>query len=131
MGKDLDKVTYKILAIDDDIEVVSLLKQSLERYGYEVMTAQSGPEGLEKAFSRKPDLILLDIIMPDMDGLSVLRQLRSESSTCSMPVILLTAKGRTEDIFEAEKYRPTDYIVKPVALKDLLRLIKKYLALYG
>lgn len=122
---------YKILTIDDELEVVSLLKQYLESVGYEVITAQSGPEGLEKAVLQKPDLILLDIMMPDMDGLTVLRELRSENYTCKVPVILLTAKGRTEDIFEAEKYRPTDYIVKPVQLSDLLRLIKKYLALYS
>lgn len=122
---------YKILVIDDEAEVVSLLQQYLENAGYEVIATQSGPVGLALAVSQKPDLIILDIIMPEIDGLTVLKDLRSENYTCQVPVILLTAKGRTEDILEAEKYRPTDYVIKPVQLSYLLGLIKKYLDLYS
>ena len=120
---------YKILVIDDEPEVVELLKHYLERCGYEVITAKDGSEGFEKACSQKPDLILLDIIMPKIDGLTVLRQLRVEDSTCKLPIILLTAKSGIDDIFEAELYRTTDYIVKPFDLNELLKLIKKYLVL--
>jgi len=121
---------HKILVIDDEPEVVALLKHYLEKSKYEVITAKNGPEGFEKACSQKPDLILLDIIMPEIDGLTVLRQLRAEDSTSKLPVILITAKSGTNNIFEAEKYRATDYIVKPFKLSELLRLMKKYLALY-
>lgn len=121
---------HKILVIDDEPEVAALLKHYLERCGYGVITAKDGPEGFEKACSQKPDLILLDIIMPGIDGFTVLRQLRAEDSTSKLPVILLTAKSGTDNIFEAEKYGATDYVIKPVKLSELLRLIKKYLALY-
>jgi DNA-binding response OmpR family regulator len=125
------KGKYKILVIDDEPAVVELLKYCLEKHGYKAITAKSGAEGLKKANSQKPDLILLDIIMPEMDGFTVLRQLRAENSTCKLPIILLTAKSEINDVFEAEKYRATDYVIKPVELSELLKLLEKYLAIFN
>lgn len=120
----------KILVIDDEPEVVELLKKRLERIGYQVITATDGMGGFKKACEQKPDLILLDIIMPEVDGLAVLRRLRAEEATCEIPVIMVTAKGRTDSIFEAQRYRATDYIIKPFQWSELLKLIKRYLFLF-
>ena len=127
----MDKPKPKLLAIDDEPEVVELLKHRLERAGYEVITATDGPDGLQKAITQKPNLILLDIMMPKMDGLAVLRRLKAEESTRKVPVILVTAKGEISSIFEAEKYGATDYIIKPFQWEELLKFIKRYLAIYG
>ena len=120
----------KILVIDDEPEVVELLKKRLERVGYQVMTATDGMGGFKKACEQKPDLILLDIIMPGVDGLTVLRRLRAEEATCDIPVIMVTAKGRPASMFEAQRYRATDYIIKPFQWSELLRFIKRYLFLF-
>ena len=120
----------KILVIDDEPEVVELLKKRLERVGYQVITATDGMGGFKKACEQKPDLILLDIIMPEVDGLTVLRRLRAEEATCEIPVIMVTAKGRTDSMFEAQRYRATDYIIKPFQWSELLRFIKRYLFLF-
>lgn len=119
-----------ILVIDDEPEVVGLLKKRLEKTGYKVITAIDGMEGFKKACEKKPDLILLDIIMPRVDGLDILRRLRAEESTCEIPVVMVTAKGRTDSIFEAQTYGATDYIIKPFQWSELLRFIKRYLVLY-
>lgn len=124
-------VHNRILAIDDEPRVVELLKKRLERVGYEVITATGGLEGFEKACEQKPDLILLDIIMPEVDGLTVLRRLKAEETTSEIPVIIVTAKGRTDTIFEAKGYGAMDYIIKPFQWTELLRLIKRYLVLFS
>jgi adenylate cyclase len=125
------RIKHKLLVIDDEPETVELLRRRLERAGYEVITATEGLEGLKKAVTVKPDLILLDIMMPKVDGLTVLRKLRAEEGTCKMPVILVTAKGGLDSIYEAERYGATDYIIKPFQWDELLKFIKRYLSLYG
>ncbi len=121
----------KILVIDDELEVIELLKKRLEKTGYQVVTATDGPQGFKTAMEQKPDLILLDIIMPEVDGLTVLRQLKAEGSTSRIPVVMVTAKGMTDSIFEARKYGATDYIIKPFEWSELLKFIKRYIALYA
>ena len=118
----------KILVIDDEPEVLELTKKRLERAGYQVITASDGMKGFEDACEQKPNLILLDIMMPEMDGLTVLRKLRAEDSTYGIPVIMVTAKGQTDSMFEAEKYGSTDYFIKPFEWDALLKFIKRYLA---
>lgn len=127
----MDRIKPRLLAIDDEPDVIEFLKRRLERSGYEVITAGDGAEGLQSAMTNKPDLILLDILMPKMDGLTVLRKLRAEDSTCRIPVILITAKGEMGSIFEAKKYGATDYIIKPFQWSELLKFIKRYLKFYG
>lgn len=121
----------RILVIDDELEVVDLLKKRLEKADYQVVTATDGPQGFKKAVEQKPDLILLDIIMPEVDGLTVLRQLKAEEATSNIPVVMVTAKGMTDSIFEARKYGATDYIIKPFQWDELLKFIKRYLGLYA
>lgn len=90
----------RILAVDDTPENLEILRLRLEANGYEVMTAADGEEGLAKVREFKPDLILLDIMMPKLDGISVVRTLKQDASLRSIPVILVTAKADTRDVIE-------------------------------
>ena len=121
----------RILVIDDEVEVVDLLKKRLEKAGYQVVTATDGPQGFKAAVEQKPDLILLDIIMPDVDGMTVLRQLKAQESTSNIPVVMVSAKSMTDSIFEARKYGATDYIIKPFQWDELLKFVKRYLGMYA
>lgn len=113
----------KILLIDDEPYLVELMAVRLKSKGFESVTAVSGREGLEKAKREKPDLILLDILMPDMDGYQVLRCLREEEGTREIPVIMLTVKKWSEDIQRAIAGGAVDYIVKPFEPTILLKKI--------
>jgi adenylate cyclase len=121
----LDK--KKILIVDDEPELVEMLKIRLEASGYDVISASDGEEGLKRAEKEKPDLILLDIMMPGMDGLVVLARLRNNLETNFIPVIMLTAKGDTSAILEAQREFATDYVIKPFEPQHLLSLIQKCL----
>ena len=117
----------KLLLIDDEPDLREMVKTRLEANKYKVITAGDGTEGLEKAKIEKPDLILLDIMMPGMDGFEVLQKLKQDSETINIPVIVLTAKGELESIFKARDSGSTDYIIKPFETEELLRLIERYL----
>jgi DNA-binding response OmpR family regulator len=119
-------MSKKILLVDDERELVETVKPFLEDREYEVSVAYNGKEALEKARAC-PDLILLDIIMPGIDGFEVLRRLRADPVTCDVPVIMLTAKGETRAIFEARSLKATDYLIKPFSLGELSALIGRYL----
>ena len=116
----------KILLVDDEPEVLEFLKKRLEKEGFLVSTAKDGVEGLQKAQSELPDLILLDIIMPNKDGFTMLKELRAEESLRSIPVIIVTAKGETSAVFEGQELRATDYLIKPVDFEQLLKYIRRY-----
>lgn len=102
-----------ILAIDDDKGFLNLLSQQLTNLGYRVIKASSGAEGLEMARTGNPDLILLDVAMPVMDGFKVLTQLRADETLRGVPVIMLTALPKKEDIYKAMRYGVLDYVLKP------------------
>jgi DNA-binding response OmpR family regulator len=106
--------------------VVELLAMRLKASGYAVDFAYNGKDGLEKVQKERPALIILDVMMPEMDGFAVLRRLRGNPETRYLPVIMLTAKGDSESIFKAEGLGSTDYIVKPFVSAELASLIKKY-----
>ena len=95
--------------------------------GYEVYGAHNGSEGLEKARKERPHLILLDIMMPDLDGFEVLNRLRKNVETALTSVIMVTAKSDTPSILMAEKSYATDYLIKPFQISDLLNMIEKYI----
>jgi DNA-binding response OmpR family regulator len=113
-----------ILVIDDERDIQKLLQYNLEKEGYKTLSALTGEEGLETAKSKKPDLVLLDIMLPGMDGLEVCRLLRSGSETRSIPVIMLTAKGSEVDQVVGLELGAADYISKPFSVKVLLARIK-------
>ena len=116
----------KILAIDDEPELLEQVKVFLEQEGHTVETALDGPTGLQKVREFQPVLILLDIIMPGMDGFEVLKRLSWKSETSQIPVIMLTAKGETESVFKAQGLSATDYLVKPFTAESLLEVVNRY-----
>lgn len=117
----------KILVIDDEPYVVKTLARMLKADGYEVIGGYSGKDGLEKAESQKPDLILLDILMPKPDGYDVLKKLKADKNS-KTPVIMLTARRSTEDIVKTMvDGGAVDYIIKPFCEEELLNKIKRAL----
>jgi DNA-binding response OmpR family regulator len=120
--KKTDKV--KILVIDDEPNIVQTLQDRLEMNDYTVITAGNGKEGLKKALQEKPDVILLDVIMPIMDGHEMLEALRKQLGGDQPSVIMLTARSQTQDIARANACGIDDYIVKPFDLSELLEKIE-------
>lgn len=112
----------RILAIDDDPAVTSLIKRGLTYEGFTVETASSGEAALELARDHSPDLIILDIMMPGMDGLDVLRRIRSADAT--LPVLMLTAKDAPADQIQALELGADDYVVKPFTFEVLLARVR-------
>ena len=110
----------KILVIDDLPENVFMLQDRLEHEGYEVITAYDGKSGIEKAKSELPDLILLDVMMPDITGIEVCKTLVVENETSDIPIILVTAKSDAEDIKEGLDAGAFDYIKKPINRIELI-----------
>jgi adenylate cyclase len=110
----------RILAVDDTPENLEILRMRLEANGYDVATAANGEEGFARARDLKPDLILLDIMMPKLDGISVVRMLKQDVSLRSIPVILVTAKADTRDVVEGLDAGGDDYLTKPFEHKALL-----------
>jgi CheY-like chemotaxis protein len=101
------RVAATILIVDDEREIRELLRYNLERQGYQVLTAQDGEEGLARIFATHPDLVLLDLLLPGLNGLEVLRELRQEPSTRDLPVLLLTARGPRWTSCSASSAAPT------------------------
>ena len=111
----------KILVVDDDTNICELLRLYLTKEGYQVTTANDGEEGLDKFNQVKPDMVLLDVMMPKMDGLEVCRRIRKLGNT---PVMMLTAKGETFDKVLGLELGADDYIVKPFEAKEVVARIK-------
>lgn len=121
----------KILVIDDELDLREALRTSLEAAGCAVVCAVDGKEGLELALLHKPDLILLDITMPKMNGHQVLSQLRSDAWGKDVPVLLLTNADDPENIFTGVGLKGTDYIIKSqTSLENITKKVKQYLAGY-
>ena len=112
---------FRILAIDDDERILNFLRSKLKASGYEVLTAGNGVEGLEQAQAQEPDLIVLDLLMPKMDGLEMLKELRSFSA---VPVIILTAKGADADRIKGLQLGADDYLPKPFNPDELVARIE-------
>lgn len=117
----------KILVIDDEKELLVLITKRLQDAGFEVITADNGMEGMEKARNLNPDLILLDILMPKMDGYEVCRLLKFDDKYKSIPIIILTAKTQESDKCTGSKVGADGYITKPFDVQPLIKLIKKHL----
>ncbi len=117
----------KILVVDDEKDLVEMLVFRLEACGYKAIFAYDGKSALEKAEKEKPDLIILDITMPIMDGFEVLRRLQSNAKTKDTPVIMLTCKGESKAIFRAQGLGAADYVIKPFDSSELLKIIKRYI----
>jgi two-component system alkaline phosphatase synthesis response regulator PhoP len=121
----------RILIIEDDEDIRELLVYNLEKNGYEVEAAESGETGLASAGIRKPDLVLLDLMLPGMDGLSVCRQLKSGSVTHEIPIIIISAKGEEADIITGLELGADDYLAKPFSPNILLSRVRAVLRRTG
>jgi len=121
-------MAVSVLIVEDDHNIAELLQMYLEKEGYAVTTAGDGGKGLEKFRAIKPDLVLLDVMMPVMDGWAVCKTIRAESQT---PVIMLTAKGETDDKVTGLKTGADDYITKPFEMKEVLARIEAVLRRTG
>ena len=116
----------KILIVDDEPAILIVSRRRLEANGYEVITAESGKEGIEKAVTCEPDLILLDIIMPGLDGYEVCKRLKSSEKTREIPVIIFTASSPQDDSGEkAIEFGAVGYLTKPFESDDLLSIIAR------
>ncbi len=117
----------KILVVDDEVYILHILEFSLSAEGFDVMTANNGDLAIEKAKQEKPDLIVLDIMMPILDGYETCRRLKRDSDTKNIPVVLLTAKGRDVDKRLGFEVGAIDYIVKPFSPNRLIERIQEIL----
>src|SRR5579862_4159438 len=115
----------KILAVDDERHIVRLVQVNLERAGYKVVTAYDGKEALDKVQSERPDLIVLDVMMPYMDGFEVLQTLKKNPATRELPVIMLTAKAQDADVFRGWQSGVDCYLTKPFNPMELIAFVKR------
>ncbi len=117
----------KILVVDDEAVLVETIAYNLEQAGYQVITAADGASALEAAQRESPDLIILDIMLPEMDGLEVCRELRRESNTATTPILMLTAKGDEIDKVVGLEVGADDYVTKPFGRRELLARVRALL----
>ena len=121
-------MAVSVLIVEDDRNIAELLQLYLEKEGYAVTVANDGGQGLAKFRSIKPDLVLLDVMMPVMDGWAVCKAIRAEDKT---PIIMLTAKGETDDKVAGLKSGADDYVTKPFEMKEVLARIEAVLRRTG
>ncbi len=120
-------MSEKILIVDDDLETLRLVGLMLQRQGYQIVAANNGSQGISLAKSEKPDLIVLDVMMPDMDGYTVTRELRSNPDTADTPILMFTAKSQVDDKVAGYEAGVDDYLTKPVHPVELVAHIKALL----
>ena len=118
----------RILVVDDEVQLVEMVKMRLEASGYEILSAYNGQEGLDKARLEKPDLIILDLMLPKLDGYKVCRMLKFDDKYKSIPIILFTARVQNSDKEMGTQVGADAYITKPFEPQVLLSKIKELLA---
>jgi two-component system response regulator VicR len=125
-----EKSTKKILCIEDEQEMIDLIRLILSRRGFEIYGANGGKEGLEIIRKDHPDLVLLDLMMPDMDGWEVYQQMKADDTTKDIPVIVVTAKAQSIDkVLGLHIAKVDDYITKPFSPQELLASVDNVLGL--
>lgn len=117
----------RILVVDDEPDILNLLDYNLRKAGFKVLSAKDGPEAIDTARLKKPDLILLDIMLPDMEGTEVLKRLKTYEATSHIPVIMLTAKGEEVDKIVGFELGAEDYITKPFSPRELILRVRAVL----
>jgi len=120
----------RILVVDDERHIVRLIQVNLEKQGYSVLTAFDGRDGLEKVRAEKPDLVVLDVMMPYMDGFDVLKNMKADPKTSEIPVIMLTAKAQDADVFRGWASGVDCYLTKPFNPMELLTFVKRIFSSY-
>ncbi len=119
--------TKKILVVDDEELTTDLAKTFLEKHGFTVLIASDGEKALELAHAEKPDLILLDVMLPTIDGFTVCKKLKDDTNFKTTPILMFTAKGLSSDMERGEEVGADEYIVKPFSGKALVATIRKHL----
>lgn len=114
----------KVLLVDDDVQILRSLRVYLELENYQVETASDGKEALEKIQEVKPEIVVLDIMMPEMDGFEVLEKMKQDKSMKGVPVIMLTAKGQDVDVVKGYEMGALSYMTKPFNLNELVENIE-------
>ena len=117
----------KIVVVEDEPDILEVIEYNLTREGFRVVTARDGADGLKKARSELPDLLVLDLMLPGIDGLEVCRRLRADDVTRTLPVVMVTAKGEEADIVVGLGMGADDYLVKPFSPRELLARIRAVL----
>ncbi len=125
--RSMSDVRQKVLIVDDEMDALLALKVALDAEGYNVSEAKDGYEAIEKVKSEIPDVILLDLMIPEIDGFEVCRKLKSDPMLSHIPVIMLTARGEIDDKVEGIEMGADDYVTKPFNLKELKARIKMVL----
>lgn len=124
-------MSCSVLVVDDEFEIRQLLSTMLTMMGYQSFMAQDGLDALEKISQYQPDILILDVMMPRMDGLTLCRQLRDAAETAALPIIMLSGKAHQEAIQEGLKAGANRYLVKPTGLDELTRNINEVLGEAG
>ncbi len=117
----------KILVIEDDPATQRLVDYSLMQEGYQIITASNGLEGIRKAIGELPDLVILDVMLPGMDGFEICYRLRSEAATANLPILMFSAKAQEIDKDTGIKVGADDYLTKPSAPADIIKRVEKLL----
>ncbi len=117
----------RILIVDDSPTQLNGISKILIKHGYEIIFAEDGAQGVEKAVSEKPDIILMDVVMPNLNGFQATRQITKNPETSHIPVIMLTSKDQETDKVWAERQGASDYLTKPPKENDLLVKIKSFI----
>jgi two-component system phosphate regulon response regulator PhoB len=120
----LQQLNERILVIEDEPDIREVISYNLSKEGYRVITASTGEEGLRSAFSQLPDLVVLDLMLPGVYGLDVCRQIRSDSRTAAVPIIMLTARSEESDIITGLEVGANDYITKPFSPRVLVAKVR-------
>jgi DNA-binding response OmpR family regulator len=124
-------IAKRILIVEDDLAVLRATSYILEKEGYEVLSAQNGLEGLKKAKDSNPDLLLLDVMLPGIDGFEICHSLRGESETANLPILMFSAKGQETDKATGLKVGADEYITKPVDREVLISKVAAWLSAKG
>jgi len=120
-------VKENILIVDDEEDVLELVRYNLDKNGYKISTATTGEDALAKARTKQPDLMILDLMLPGIDGLEVCKMLKSDPKTANIPIIMLTAKGEETDIVTGLELGADDYVTKPFSPKVLIARARRIL----
>jgi two-component system, OmpR family, alkaline phosphatase synthesis response regulator PhoP len=124
-------MAIRALVIDDETDILHLIEIKLKKAGFEVTTARDGLEGLEKALALKPDIMLVDVMMPRMDGYTVVSEVKQQLGAEAPTIIMLTAKGQEVDVVKGLSSGADDYIIKPFSPRELLARINVVLIKSG
>ena len=117
----------KVVAIEDEADILEVIRYNLAREGYRVVTSKDGEEGLATVGREEPDIVLLDLMLPGLDGIEVCRRLKQSPKTMSIPIIMVTAKGEETDIVLGLGVGADDYVVKPFSPREMLARVKAVL----